>query len=379
MKILVVSPKFHPVIGGGETFVLNSIQQLQKVGLEIAVATEPHPFRSKTDYPFAVFEIPGLSDIQLDVLKAPNSLYPLLESYRPDIIHVHGYFGLLAVALCNQAIPVIGSIHSTPVWGQRIVGGMDGFDQERVFAEQILRFTMPRIVTGANDVYTEAAQKMAPKTVKVEQFPYPILDEFYKIHERNTFRTQFGLKDSDVLVTVPSRIIERKGIREAVAAIERLPGNFYLCLPAAKNPLDTTYWQSILAGESYVSAKDRIIIPQEEILHDEMPLLYAATDLVVMPSYYEGAPVATVEAMASRKPFIGADSQGINGFIKHMENGILVPQKSSIELANAILVLSNDFDLQQKFIIRAARDVTHLSWEVQLPKLLNLYKRCIGK
>lgn len=377
MKILIVSPKFHPIIGGGETFVLNSAQQLHAAGHEVALAVEPHPFRIKTDYPFPVFEIPGLSDARLDVLKAPNGLYKLLESYKPDVIHVHGYFSLLAVGLCNQNIPVIASIHSTPVWGQRIIGGMDGFDQELVFAEQILRFTMPRIVTGANNVYTDVAQKLVPKTVMVNQFPYPILEEFYEMHERSTYRTMFGLNDSDVLVTVPSRIIERKGIREAVVAISTLPDNFYLCLPAATNPLDMAYWHSIQESDSYIRTKDRMIIPKVEILHDQMPSLYAASDLVIMPSYYEGAPVATVEAMASHRPFIGADSQGINGFIKNMENGILVPPKSSIELADAILTLSNNFDLQQKFTTQAARDVAHLSWEIQLPKLIDLYQRCV--
>jgi glycosyltransferase involved in cell wall biosynthesis len=59
-----------------------------------------------------------------------------------------------------------------------------------------------------------------------------------------------------------------------------------------------------------------------------MPAVYGATDIVAMPSYYEGAPVATVEAMASGKPFVGADSQGINGFINHRGNGLLVPQKN---------------------------------------------------
>lgn len=376
MKILVVSPKFHPIIGGGETFVLNSIQQLQKAGLEVAVATESHLLRNKSDYLFPIYEIPGLSDARLDVLKAPNSLFNLLESYKPDVIHVHGYFGLLAVGLCNQTIPVIASIHSTPVWGLRIVGGMDGFDQERVFAEQVLRFTLPRIVTGANQVYTETALKIAPDTVEVVKFPYPILDDFYETHDRNIFRAQFDLKDSDVLVTVPSRIIERKGIREAVVALGRLPDNFYLCLSAATNPVDANYWQSIQADDSYARVKGRIIIPKVEILHDRMPLLYAASDLVVMPSYYEGAPVATIEAMASNRPFIGADSQGINGFIQNMENGILVPQKSISELAEAILTLSNDVALQQKLTSCAAHDVAHLSWAIQLPKLIDLYRKC---
>jgi glycosyltransferase involved in cell wall biosynthesis len=187
----------------------------------------------------------------------------------------------------------------------------------------------------------------------------------------------FGLAESDILIVVPSRIIERKGIREAITALTRLPSNFYLCLPSASNPLDTSYWQSITGSPVFAQVKDRVIIPTAEILHDKMPLLYAASDIVAMPSYYEGAPVATVEAMASKRPFVGADVQGINGFIRHEVNGLLVPQKSGDELAAAIKRLADNKVLRTRFASMAAKDVAHLSWKVQLPELIKLYRSCL--
>lgn len=377
MKILVVSPKFHPVIGGGETFVLNSIEQLHAAGQEVAIAAAPHEKRNVVDYDFPVYEVLGLSDTELDIVRASDGVFKLIESFRPDIIHVHGYFALLTVGLCNKTTPVVASIHSTPVWGQRIVGGMSGFEQERIFAEQILSFTHPSILTGANYVYTEAAEKLMPLDSKVVYFPYPILSTFYDTHDRNIYRNLFKLQETDVLITVPSRIIERKGIREAVLALHKLPDNYYLCLPSAINPLDEAYWQSIKDTEEFSTTAHRIIIPAEEVHHDHMPLLLAASDIITMPSYYEGAPVATVEAMASRRPFIGADSQGINGFIRHMENGILVPQKSITELAEAIRTLASNLELQRKLTSVAANDVSSLSWKQQLPILTSLYETAI--
>ncbi len=77
------------------------------------------------------------------------------------------------------------------------------------------------------------------------------------------------------------------------------------------------------SSQIFQRVKRRLIIPSKEFQYFDMPRLYAACDIVAMPSYYEGAPVATVEAMASGKPFVGADSQGINSFIRHNENGLL--------------------------------------------------------
>lgn len=377
MRILIVSPKFHPIVGGGETFVVNSAERLHEVGHSIAVAVEPNISREKDTYEYPVYEIEGLSDNKLNIVTATDGLYKLIKEFQPEVIHVHGYFALLIVGLSSQSIPIMASIHSTPVWGERVIGGMSGFEQEKLFAHKILSSVKPKLIIAANDVYATAANKIVGKDisdVSVIEFPYPILATFYHKHDGDVYRKKFRLSKNDILLTLPSRIIERKGIREAVEALNILPNNYYLCLPCANNPLDTNYWLSIKSSVAFSEASDRIIIPQSRILPDEMPLLYAASDIVVMPSYYEGAPVATVEAMASKRPFVGADSQGINGFIRNGENGLLVPKRSIKELAHAIKVLACDKAMQKKFTEQSAIDIKHLSWDVQLPKLISLYQ-----
>src|SRR5690606_9601949 len=138
---------------------------------------------------------------------------------------------------------------------------------------------------------------------EVITLPYPVDLEYFNNETDVSMRGDFGLTPSDILLLVPSRIIERKGIREAVLALTKLPDTYYLCLPAAVEPLDPAYWASIQREPDFASIKHRVLIPKRPLLYDDMPKLYAASNIVVMPSYYEGAPVATVEAMTSGKPF----------------------------------------------------------------------------
>lgn len=379
MRILVVSPKFHPIVGGGETFVLHSIEQLHSAGHNVSIAVEPLHERRPESYPYAVHEIPGLSDTHLDSVMAADGLYKLINKHRPEIIHVHGYFGLLAVALANlDNIPVVVSIHSTPVWGERIIGGMGSFEQELFYAKQVISLAQPKILTAANNVYAHAAKKIVTPSTKVAVFPYPLLSSYFEQHNRNSYRQEFRLSNDDILVTVPSRIIERKGIREAVEALVLLPDEYKLCLPCAVVPLNKEYWASIVRSSAFRKVKDRIIIPKQPILAARMPDLYAATDIVAMPSYYEGAPVATVESMASRKPFVGANSQGINDFITPGKNGLLVPQKSIQPLADAIQKIWNDKELQNICVDQAFDDVQKIDWKYQLPKLIELYHKVLN-
>lgn len=363
MRVLIISPKFHPIIGGGETYVLNSAKKLHDSGNDVHVAVEPNSKRNLSDYPYDVIEVEGLSDNNLDVIMATKELFKVMQQLQPDIIHVHGYFALLIVGFCNISnIPVVASIHSTPVWGERIVGGMGSFEAELQFARSVLDAAKPNVLTAANDVYADAAVKIVEDRTDVKILPYPVdIDYFYKQTDRR-MRSEFELKDSDVLLMTPSRIIERKGIREAVTALSKLPENFYLCLPGAVEPLDQDYWGSITASEVYRKVKERVIVPVGKLLYEEMPYLYSASDIIVMPSYYEGAPVATVEAMASGKPFVGADSQGINNFIINEKNGLLVPKKTTSELAAAILRVHKDPETFAKYAMQAKADIEYLSW-----------------
>jgi len=380
MKLLIVSPKFDPVIGGGETFVLNPALLLYKAGIDVSVAAEPNAQREMKNYPFTVYEINGLSDTHLDVISASEGLSELTKQLKPDLIHVHGYLALLAIGLCgiNQRVPILASIHSTPVWGERLIGMMDSFEEELSFARNVIDLARPQIITAANEVYAEAARKVVQGRVKVITVPYPVdLDSFHR-QDNPVLRRKLGLTEKDILILTPSRIIERKGIREIVYALDDLPDNFYLCLPAAFSPLDKRFWDDITASDIYQRVKNRVIIPDKQFLYLDMPLLYAASDIVAMPSYYEGAPVATVEAMASGKPFIGADSQGINSFIRDNENGLLVPQKTVKELAAGIYKLAQDKELCARLSQRALAGIAYLSWDVQLRNLINIYNQLMA-
>lgn len=376
MKVLVISPKFHPIIGGGETYVLNSVKLLHKAGIDVQIAVEPNANRRLNEFEFKVHEIEGLSDSNLNVNSASIGLKQLIDSFQPEAIHVHGYYALLAAGLANTAnLPILASIHSTPVWGTRLIGLFEDFKTELHFVRSILDAAKPKIVTAANDVYAEAALKVVESKFEVKVLPYPIEMNHFSQKSNSIIRNEFGLSNLDKLILTPSRIIERKGIKEVIASLNHLPKNFYLCLPGAYDPLDKEFWNQITSSEEFRKVENRVIVPSRPFTYHEMPDLYGACDVIVMPSYYEGAPVATVEAMSSGKPFVGADSQGINGFIRDRVNGLLVAQKTVLELANAIKKVADDKILSDKLSSQAAKDIEHLSWDNQLPALIETYQR----
>ena len=74
---------------------------------------------------------------------------------------------------------------------------------------------------------------------------------------------------------------------------------------------------------------------------DEMPLLLAVTDIVVLPSLREGLPVSLMEAMSMEVPFVGTDVRGIRDLAAH-GCGLTVPPRSPSRIASAISDLLAD-------------------------------------
>ena len=77
----------------------------------------------------------------------------------------------------------------------------------------------------------------------------------------------------------------------------------------------------------------------------------------VLPSYREGTPRSTLEALSTGRPIITTDAPGCRETVIHKKNGLLVPVKDPIALANAMISLIKEKDeivkkmAQESFII----------------------------
>ncbi len=83
--------------------------------------------------------------------------------------------------------------------------------------------------------------------------------------------------------------------------------------------------------------------------------LYGETDLVAMPSFAEGVPVALMEAMAMEIPCVASWVCGVPELIRNGVDGLLVPPADAARLAEAIACLMDDPGLRRRFG-RSARE-----------------------
>jgi glycosyltransferase involved in cell wall biosynthesis len=77
-------------------------------------------------------------------------------------------------------------------------------------------------------------------------------------------------------------------------------------------------------------------------VRQDMPELYQAMDVFVLPSHREGFPRAPLEASAMKVPCVVTDVRGCRQAVAHERNGLLVPRGDVPALAQAILSILTD-------------------------------------
>lgn len=80
----------------------------------------------------------------------------------------------------------------------------------------------------------------------------------------------------------------------------------------------------------------------------DMPALLAHSHIVCLPSYREGLPKSLIEAAAAGRPIVTTDVPGCRGVVTHGDNGLLVPSRDPVALADALERLIADADLREQ-------------------------------
>ena len=81
---------------------------------------------------------------------------------------------------------------------------------------------------------------------------------------------------------------------------------------------------------------------------DDMPAMYAESNIVCLPSTYgEGVPKVLIEAAACARACVATDTPGCREIIRHRENGFLVPPSDVQSLAAAVKRLRDDAGLRR--------------------------------
>lgn len=158
-------------------------------------------------------------------------------------------------------------------------------------------------------------------------------------------------------------VIARKGILVLLEALQKLKDINWRLTIAGDLTVDP---KVVKEARQFADASDMMqrISWLGKVPGDEIPLLYRRHDLFVLPSFFEGFGIVYLEAMGAGLPVIASAAGGAGDFVRHGENGFLLPPGDSEMLSQFIRSLAVDRELHQR-ISSAARKTfqKHPGWE----------------
>jgi glycosyltransferase involved in cell wall biosynthesis len=264
----------------------------------------------------------------LDLRVVPR-LAAAIADERPDVLHTHTYvlrYVLPALAL-GRARPIVHTIHSLATRDVDWPG----------LALHYLTFRMgvaavaigEAVAASFRRTYRVAPRRVIPNGIPVSAYAAPA-------NARAELRTRLGISaDAPALVTI-ARLTAPKN-HDALVRVVAAPR------------LQALGVHLILAGEGELRARlealarDLRVDGRVHFLGEraDVPSVLAAGDVFVLPSLWEGNPLAVMEAMAAGKPVVATDVGCVPELVGR-GCGTLVPPGDVRALEEALLAEASD-------------------------------------
>ncbi|MFO0958828.1 MAG: glycosyltransferase [Isosphaeraceae bacterium] len=207
---------------------------------------------------------------------------------------------------------------------------------ERIVDRSLARWT-DRLIGNSRAVVDFYRDLGIPES-KLLCIPSGIADEEPPDIDPAAIRAEFGWGPETTLLLFAGRLYPQKCVEDLIMALDVLqhirPN--LRALIVGDGPLR----ERLERRSRAFTLLDRVVKFTGH--RDDVPRLLAASDMLVLPSRYEGMPNVVLEAMRFRKPVIATAAPGTTEVVADGETGLLVPIGQPTELARAIRKLTDD-------------------------------------
>lgn len=215
-------------------------------------------------------------------------------------------------------------------WPRRLADRFNAKHRETLELEKAL-FTggARRVIANSEMVKREAQEYYGYPATQIDVVPngVPLLDYRPDPETRNLHRKILRLREDEIAVLFVGSGWERKGVRHAVRAVSSLGENFRL----------------LVAGRGRNHMARGPFVRRLGAVRD-LPNLYAAADIFLLPTLYDPFSNACLEAMAAGLPVITTRDNGCSEIIEQDVHGTIVDSASNQAQIRAALLYWADPD-----------------------------------
>jgi glycosyltransferase involved in cell wall biosynthesis len=314
-----------------------------EAGFEVLGLSAPGPFAAELDaLGVQHVPIPSLSRswAPRSDIAAVGELLEALRRLRPHVLHTHTPKGGVLGRILGRAVRVpvvVNTCHGLwvrpddPLAKRALVNGIEGLaaqfsdaelyqnDTDRLALRRFIRKSKARTVGNGVDLNRFRPDEGAAKRLRAE----------------------LGVSDDDLLIGGVGRRVLEKGVADFAAAARALSDRAVFVWVGPDDPAKPDALRAAERGVRFLG------------LRRDMPAVYSALDIFVLPSRREGFSRSAMEAAACGCALVLSDIRGCREIGTHEEELLLVPPADPEALTASISRLVNDPALRARLASQA--------------------------
>lgn len=337
MRLVIAGQTYYPAKNGQAVFTTHLAEGLALAGHEVlviapATRAQPHSYRWQQVQIHTVSEIHLAwlhEDINYHFLPA-EEIDRTLKAFQPEIAHIQDHYAISADVvrwMRARGLPIIGTNHFLP---DNLIQNLPVLKFRKPASEWLLWQWMTRLYRQLQLITTPS--ETAAQILRAQRLPVPVLPISCGVDttlyypnaqlDRAKVRRQYGLDAARPMLVYVGRLAEEKRLDVLLKAIA-LVQSTELQLAIAGTGNNHAQLKT-LAQELGIATRITFLghVPAEDL-----PQLYNAADLFVMPSIAELQSIATLEALASGKPVLAAEACALPELVTHINGYLFQPDE----------------------------------------------------
>jgi D-inositol-3-phosphate glycosyltransferase len=289
-----------------------------------------------------------------------------------DVIHSHYWLSSVAATqlACDWHVPHITMFHTLGRLKQ-LTNPNESELVLRLDMEQRLVNQVDRIITSTSDECMQIICNYLVPASRIEIVPGGVDLKLFVPHDRQVAREQLGWKSQTPILLFAGRLDPFKGPDLLLRATAMMQEKTQVVIVGGKLTDDKDVQQlQILANDLGISDRVQFLGDRP---HEEMPLIYSASDITVIPSYYESFGLVAVESLACDRPVVATRIGGLNTIVRHGETGFLV-SRSPASFAEQLDILLRDPTLYMQMCAAARPSVLQFGWHKVAHQIKHIYE-----
>ena len=173
-----------------------------------------------------------------------------------------------------------------------------------------------------------------------------------------------------------ANFIPRKGILFLIEAFARVSTDDFTLHLAGNCKKQSTYYAKLRRRACELGIEKKVFFHKGKD-RETIKRLYSNSDIFVLPSLNETFGIVLIEAMHYKLPIVAANSTAIPDLLEEGVNGLLVPCRDSLSLAEAIQTLIDNPQLRKDMGESGYRKVSHsFCWDETCNGIVQLLESC---